>query len=197
MKEGAMVFSSYIQYLGLTLILSVNPTDQWNQWRGPSGNSQSNSSNLPIKWNESQNIAWKCELPGEGASTPCIWDDSVFVTSQDGDKLLAARIELKTGKINWQKQFSSGEVTRDALKGKPGDQRRRQKFHKLHNLASPSPTTNGTSLVFLTETENFSAPILTAIFDGKKIFKRNMAPSPSGGGMQIALLFLMIWLFAR
>ena len=149
MKEGAMVFSSYIQYLGLTLILSVNPTDQWNQWRGPSGNSQSNYTNLPIKWNESQNIAWKCELPGEGASTPCIWDDCVFVTSQDGDKLLAARIELKTGKLNWQKQLSSGEVQREALKGKPGDQRRRQKFHKLHNLASPSPTTNGTSVVFL------------------------------------------------
>lgn len=148
----------------------VEPLEQWPGWRGPLGNSQTNATQLPTKWSETENIAWKCPLPGEGASTPCIWENSIFVTTQDGDKLIAARIDLLSGKLIWEKQLSSGDAIRDALKGKPGDQRRRQKFHKLHNLASPSPVTDGKNVVFLFG----NGDILCTNFQGDILWRKNL-----------------------
>jgi hypothetical protein len=52
---------------------------------------------LPLAWNERAGVAWKVELPGWGASTPAISNGAMFVTSQDGDKLLLLRVDPKSG----------------------------------------------------------------------------------------------------
>src|SRR5438132_1959458 len=82
----------------------------WPQWRGPAGDSVSNETGLPLKWSEEANIAWKCPLPGEGASTPAIWGDAIFVTTQQADRLLLLRINKATGQIAWERQVGSGET---------------------------------------------------------------------------------------
>ena len=127
--------------LGLLLLLgqadAVSPTEIWPQWRGPTADSVAPGRGLPIKWSQTENIAWKTPLPGWGTSTPAIWQDAVFVTTQVDDKvLLFLRIETKSGKIVWQKEVGTGAPRR---KGPVGNLR----FHDEHNMASPSPVTDG------------------------------------------------------
>ncbi len=137
----------------------------WPQWRGPTGNSVSDQTRLPLAWNDRAGIAWKVELPGWGTSTPAISNGAMFVTSQDKDKLLLLRVDLKTGGVVWRQQVGTGTVPRN-LKGR-GD----QKFHDLHNLATPSPVADGKTVVC-----HFGNGLLAAYdFDGKQLWSRDLA----------------------
>jgi outer membrane protein assembly factor BamB len=57
--------------------------ENWPQWRGPSGNGTSDSTNLPTEWDlaSGKNIVWKAALPSWSGGTPVIWGDNIFVTS--------------------------------------------------------------------------------------------------------------------
>lgn len=139
--------------------------ENWPGWRGPRGNSTSAEKNIPIVWNEKQSVLWKCELPEWGTSTPAIWNNAIFVTSHvDNEKLVVLRIDNKTGKVVWTRQVGTGEAPREAPK------REKQKFHRLHNLASPSPVTDGKTVVV-----HFGNGDLVALdTDGKQLWKRNL-----------------------
>jgi outer membrane protein assembly factor BamB len=113
----------------------------WPQWRGPCGNSVSDETNLPVKWNQQSGIVWTCALPQFGASTPAIWGDAIFLTAHQGEKLLLLKINKTNGKIEWTREVGSGTVAR----GKP--QRGHQVFHDFHNMASPSPVTDGERVI--------------------------------------------------
>ncbi len=62
----------------------------WPQWRGPSGAGVSSESGLPTKWSAGENVAWKKPLAGLGTSSPIVWGDTVFVTSQIGETPVSA-----------------------------------------------------------------------------------------------------------
>src|SRR5712671_5294778 len=83
---------------------SVSPEDVWPQWRGPTGDSVAPGRGLPTHWSKTENIVWKTPLPGWGNSTPAIWRDVLFVTTQDEDRLLLLRLDRRTGKIAWQRE---------------------------------------------------------------------------------------------
>jgi len=143
----------------------------WPQWRGPTGDGVSREENLPIAWSEQSGIAWKCPLPGWGNSTPAVWDDAVFVTTQvDNKELLLLRIDKPTGKIVWSRQAGSEPTPNVDLFRKTGEQRRHQKFHRDHNFATPSPVTDGRLVVV-----HFGNGDLAAYdFDGKQLWRRNL-----------------------
>jgi outer membrane protein assembly factor BamB len=115
---------------------SVPPEDTWPQWRGPTNDSVAPGKNLPTQWTKTDNIAWKAALPGWGTSTPAVWRDAVFVTTQDEDRLLLLRLDARTGKTVWQREVGKGTPRR---KGPVGNGR----FHDEHNQATPSPVTDG------------------------------------------------------
>ena len=115
-------------------IVAVNSTkaENWTGWRGPRGDGSVSEPQLPTRWNGAtgENIAWKCELPGVGHSSPVIWDDAVFVTScrtDDGARLLL-RVDAKTGAIVWQQVVLSAPL---------------EKRHKLNSHSSGTPATDG------------------------------------------------------
>ena len=66
------------------LFLSALPAEDWPQWRGPLSNGVSGESGLPDRWSAGEHIAWKAALAGLGASSPIVWGDKIFVTSQTG-----------------------------------------------------------------------------------------------------------------
>jgi outer membrane protein assembly factor BamB len=68
----------------LALLASVTLAANWPQWRGPRGLGVSAESSLPVAWNARDNIAWSAPLRGAGSSSPVVWSDRVFVTSQIG-----------------------------------------------------------------------------------------------------------------
>ena len=163
-----------MKFAGLLAIACLAPlslpasAENWPQWRGPEGNGVSRESDLPIAWGEGFGIAWKCRLPEWGNSTPVVWDDAVFLTAseEDGRRLVLLKISKRTGKIEWTRPVGSG----DTLRGPPGSYRGRQKFHASHNLASPSPVTDGQRVVV-----HFGNGDLAAYdFDGEPLWHRNL-----------------------
>ncbi len=153
--------------VGLLLVMGQNavaPTDAWPQWRGPTADSVAPGKDLPTKWSPTENVAWKTALPGWGTSTPIIWKDAVFVTTQvDDRKLLLLRINASTGKIVWERQVGEGQPRR---KGPVGVNR----FHDEHNMASPSPVTDGEHVW-----AHFGNGDLACYdFDGKQVWAKSM-----------------------
>jgi outer membrane protein assembly factor BamB len=125
--------------LGLLLVLGQNaaPTEIWPQWRGPTADSVAPGKNLPTQWSPTENVAWKTRIPGWGNSTPAIWKDAIFVTTQvDDSKLLLLRLDARTGQVVWEREIGQGQPRR---KGPVGVDR----FHDENNMASPSPVTDG------------------------------------------------------
>jgi outer membrane protein assembly factor BamB len=130
----------HVVALGLTLLLGpadqVAAGDTWPQWRGPTANSVAATKGLPLKWSQAENIVWKTPLPGWGTSTPAIWGEAIFVTTQNEDRLLLMRVDTSTGKVHWQREVGHGVPRRSGDRGN-------LRFHEEHNMASPSPITDG------------------------------------------------------
>ncbi len=144
--------------------------DNWPQWRGPQGTGVSHETNLPLNWNDQRGIVWKAELPEWGDSTPAIWGDAIFVTAHHDDNLLLIKLDRAKGKIEWTQTVGTGSVKRAPIKAKSADERREQKFHNLHNLASPSPVTDGQHVV-----AHFGNGELACYdFAGKQLWQHNL-----------------------
>lgn len=58
--------------------------ENWPHWRGPSQTGVSTERGLPERWSERENVAWRAPVRGLGISSPIVWGDYVFVTSQIG-----------------------------------------------------------------------------------------------------------------
>ncbi len=56
-----------------------DPAKQWGQWRGPGANGVAEYGDPPVEWSESHNIRWKVPIPGQGLSTPLVWDAVVYL----------------------------------------------------------------------------------------------------------------------
>lgn len=78
-----------MRHLIVTLLLSsfltaLSMGENWPHWRGPQGNGVSPEERLPLSWSSSENIAFKAPLRGSGVSSPIVWGEAVFVSSQLG-----------------------------------------------------------------------------------------------------------------
>lgn len=123
----------------------------WFNWRGPNLNGSVETPKLPLQWSDDDNLRWKTDLPGWAGSSPVIWGDRIFLTSPSaeseddhgeigrkfrrmsvgvdgpgGRRILLICISRKDGSIQWQRTVDDGN-----------------KFYGKHNMASPSPVTDG------------------------------------------------------
>ena len=140
----------------------------WPQWRGPSGLGVSAESGLPTTWSARENLAWSVELRGAGSSSPIVWGDRVFVTSQigrlplrgDAHPALArddAELVSRESPITGRREDASGtpdpiffvvEAFNLADGGRVWEHRFAARgpfpnLHEKHNLATPTAVTNG------------------------------------------------------
>lgn len=165
--------STLLRRLALAgLILWIVPplaAEQWPQWRGPSGNGVSTATGLPTDWSTSKNVAWQATLAGLGTSSPVVWNDRIFVTSQTGnanvrggshphlardDQTLAER-EDALGQRAGAASTAAGDdvfLVVEAFQASDGSRvwAHRTKatgempeLHEKHNLATPTPVTDG------------------------------------------------------
>jgi outer membrane protein assembly factor BamB len=80
----------------------------WPQFRGPQSNSVATGAQPPATWSETENIAWRADLPGRGPSSPIVVGDRVVVTCSGGidqNRLHVLCFDAQTGKPLWQRQF--------------------------------------------------------------------------------------------
>jgi len=84
----------------------------WPQWRGPRGDSVADDASLPTEWSTTKNVRWSVSLPGWGTSSPVVFGDRLYVTSQseeEGKKsLLTLCFLLNTGQELWRHDFGLG-----------------------------------------------------------------------------------------
>ena len=82
----------------------------WPQFRGPGGMGTAEAA-LPETWSETENIRWKSELPGIGASSPIVVGDKIFLTSSEGGADNVQRhvlcFQLADGTLLWDKTVES------------------------------------------------------------------------------------------
>ena len=104
--------------------------ENWPGWRGPSGDGVSAGKGIPTKWSSTENIAWKIPVPGEGHSSPIVWDDKVFLTSSltEKNKRILLCIDRLSGQTVWK---------RDVVQSPP------ETVHRLNSRASGTPATDG------------------------------------------------------
>src|SRR5688500_3871253 len=81
--------------------LNVSATD-WPQFHGPEGKGTAEA-DLPLSWSETENILWKTPLPGEGASSPIVVGNRIFLTAGVGSATELERhvlcLDAATGKV--------------------------------------------------------------------------------------------------
>src|SRR5512144_1693152 len=91
------------------LVTLASHGGDWPKWRGPNADSVADGANLPIQWNQAKNTRWSVKLPGWGTSSPVVYGDRLFVTSQveEGGKksLLTLCLLADTGKELWRHDF--------------------------------------------------------------------------------------------
>ena len=55
--------------------------EDWTQFRGPTGQGISTEQDLPVKWSEEKNVAWKVPIPGQGWSSPVLKEGRIWLTT--------------------------------------------------------------------------------------------------------------------
>jgi outer membrane protein assembly factor BamB len=92
----------------------------WPRFRGPDGLGIAETSSLPTKWSNRENIVWKATIPGAGASSPVIYGNRVFLTfftgygvdgsssgSIDDLKRHILCLDAGSGGILWQREVET------------------------------------------------------------------------------------------
>jgi outer membrane protein assembly factor BamB len=154
----------------LTFFAAAPMAATWPQWRGPSGLGVSAESGLPTTWSTRENIMWSAALRGPGSSSPIVWGDRIFVTSQVGRSHMKGGSHPQLARdddalVSLEKPI--GGRRDEAARAEPvflvvesfnqADGRRLWEYrveargpfpdlHEKHNLASPTPVTDGQRL---------------------------------------------------
>src|SRR6266853_4098690 len=73
----------------------------WPQFRVPDVDEHSDAKGLPLTWSESEHVKWKTPIHDRGWSSPVVWDNQVWMTTEteDGTKLYALCVDRETGSI--------------------------------------------------------------------------------------------------
>lgn len=139
-----MVSLRLFMLLGLIAITgTVAGTDQWPQWRGPAGNGISQAVKVPASWTATENMLWSVPLPGMGGATPVLWENKLYVVSENKDRTSSLLcIDADTGKSIWEKPVSTKKGSR--ARGDEG------------NSVSASPSTNGKHIYVFVGTGEFT-----------------------------------------
>jgi outer membrane protein assembly factor BamB len=165
-----MIRRPSLAILFAALTIAPASADNWPQWRGPKNDGHSTEKGLPTQWSTEKNVLWKIAMPGRGSSTPCVWEDNIFLTSMDGDAVVLMCIGTD-GKVKWKKPLGSdakGGYRRGGGEGEGDD-------------ASASCSTDG-KLVWA-----FAGTGKLACFDfaGKQIWEKDLRKYGKGSAIKI------------
>jgi hypothetical protein len=76
----------------------------WTRWRGPSGQGIVKAGKYTDAWSPTKGVTWKVAVPGRGHSSPIIWRDHIFLTTEydDGARLAMLAFRRSDGKQLWE-----------------------------------------------------------------------------------------------
>jgi outer membrane protein assembly factor BamB len=99
-------------YVGFCCAIPVCAGD-WPEFRGPGQQGHSDEKNLPVTWSETENVAWKVDIPGLGWSSPSIVGNRIWITTalDDGKSLKLIGLDRDSGKIHGKNSHASPSPT--------------------------------------------------------------------------------------
>jgi len=98
-----MKLSYLLAAVALSLSVATVESEEWPHFRGPTGQGISSEKDPPLKWTESENIAWETEIPGESWSSPIVSAGRVFLTTatDSGESCRVLSLDAKSGAMLW------------------------------------------------------------------------------------------------
>ena len=148
----------------------------WPQFRGPNSQGSTDATNLPLKWSDTENVVWKTELPGFGASSPIALADRLYVTCYSGyavepeksgkleDLTLHVVCLSRDGKIVWDQKLKPKQPESEKVRD--------------HGYAAQTPATDGESLFFFFG----KSGVFKFDLDGKQIWQADVGEKTHGWG---------------
>lgn len=122
------VLACFAANLALSNLGTAEANKVWPQFRGPNASGVADPGSPPVTFGPETNLAWKTSVPA-GLSSPCIWENRIFLSAYEDGALQTLCLSRSTGKLLWQQriQFEHIEVK-----------------HRANHPASPTPATDGT-----------------------------------------------------
>lgn len=121
-------FARRLAWLGILAgAISASGESRWPQFRGPNGLGVASEGKPPVQFGPNSNVVWKTALP-PGASSPCIWNDRIFLTAFDKTKLETLCIDRRDGKVLWRQSAPAEKI---------------EPTHRIGSPASATPATDG------------------------------------------------------
>src|SRR5882724_7939270 len=107
-------------------LLGPAAAGDWPGFRG-AGDGIAQKEKSPIWFNASSNLLWRVEVR-PGLSSPVIREDKIFLTAEDGKKLITVCHDARTGKLIWEKPLEVENL---------------EPVHKANSHATSTPVTDG------------------------------------------------------
>jgi outer membrane protein assembly factor BamB len=160
----------------------------WTQWRGLDCTGVSTETGLPLEWNRNRNVLWKTPIEGRGHSSPVVWGDRIFLTSDlEGDIVPGAKavthiiegkefkhpdsmggdrrhtlrvlcLDRESGRLLWQRTAHDGKVYDDR--------------HRKGSYASATAATDGTRVYAWFGSEGMYCYDI----NGNEVWKKSLGP---------------------
>ncbi len=150
--------------------------ENWPSFRGPGGLGISAYTNIPADWNgkTGDGILWKTRIPLPGNNSPVVWDDRVFLSGGDENKLQVFCFDAFSGSLLW-----TGDVTRAPLKSDE------EPFEVMEDtgFAAPTVVTDGRRVYAIFATGDIGC----FDFNGKSIWTRSLGIPDSSYGYASSL----------
>ncbi len=150
--------------------------ENWPSFRGPGGLGISAYTNIPADWNgkTGDGILWKTRIPLPGNNSPVVWDDRVFLSGGDENKLQVFCFDAFSGSLLW-----TGDVTRAPLKSDE------EPFEVMEDtgFAAPTVVTDSRRVYAIFATGDISC----FDFNGKSIWTRSLGIPDSSYGYASSL----------
>lgn len=126
LHRKALLIFSCVAFLAINQPIFAD----WKEFRGPTGQGETEAAKLPVAWSGSENVAWKSAIDGLAWSSPVITGGQVFLTSaiETGENEYSLRLvclDISSGGEVWSKEVF--------------EQARKVQFHKKNSHASPTP----------------------------------------------------------
>jgi outer membrane protein assembly factor BamB len=107
-------------------------TPAWPGFRGPNSSGVATGATPPIDISPSNSVLWKVQVPWS-PSSPCIWEDQVFLTTFSDNELQTRCYDRQDGTLAWSRGLKPDKL---------------ETFHSTESSpAVPTPATDGQRLV--------------------------------------------------
>ena len=110
-----------------------------------------------MEFGPEKNVVWQVEVP-RGHSSPCLWGDKIFLTGQDGEKLVTLCLNRGTGKELWRAAAPVAKL---------------ETTHRIGSPAAPTPCADGERVYVYFG----SFGVIAYDFVGKEVWRKEL-PAP-------------------